>query len=234
VGRKDFRTPRLYVDDDLSSDAILKVVGVRANHLINVSGFHAGDDVLVFNGRDGEWLAKIKQAGDKTCRLAIEQQTHSQPEHPDLSYLFAPLKRARLEYMVQKAVEMGVGRLQPVITHHTQTIAVNSERLKTYAIEAAQQCGILSIPHVEDAINLLTVLEQWDPARRLIFCDEAADEENSLKKLAKIPPGPLAVLVGPEGGFSEQERKILLRQEFVTPISLGPRILRAEDRKSVV
>jgi 16S rRNA (uracil1498-N3)-methyltransferase len=147
---------------------------------------------------------------------------------PDLHYLFAPLKQARLDYMVQKAVEMGVGRLRPVLTQHTQVSRVNLERMEANAIEAAEQCGILSIPAIEPPVKLSEALENWDASRRLIFCDEGASLSDPAQALMKADPGPAALLIGPEGGFSPAERAKLLALPFVTQLSLGPRILRAD------
>jgi 16S rRNA (uracil1498-N3)-methyltransferase len=160
--------------------------------------------------------------------LAIVERVREQTPHPDLHYLFAPLKHARLDYMVQKAVEMGAGKLCPVITQFTQVHRVNLDRMRANAIEAAEQCGILAIPECEAPGKLAEVLAEWDAARRLIFCDESADIANPSQALAKLTSGPTALLIGPEGGFSEEERADLLKRPYVTPLSLGPRILRAD------
>ena len=155
-------------------------------------------------------------------------QVRPQEGGPDIDYLFAPLKRARLDYMVQKATEMGVARLRPVLTHRTTPERVNMERMRANAIEAAEQCGILRIPEVGEPEKLDRVLAGWDAARPLIFCDEGSEERCPFTALARLQPGPLALLIGPEGGFDEAERALLLTQPFVTRISLGPRILRAD------
>jgi 16S rRNA (uracil1498-N3)-methyltransferase len=187
-----------------------------------------GAELLVFNGRDGEWLARLTAKTKKAVRLDTVEQTRAQPAAPDLVYCFAPLKVGRLDYLVQKAVEMGAGVLQPVITQHTQLAKVGTERLQANAIEAAEQCGILAIPEVREAQKFDRLLAEWDRERRLIFCDESAETHNPLPALQAIGETKLGLLVGPEGGFSEDERRQLHALPFVTAIPLGPRILRAD------
>jgi 16S rRNA (uracil1498-N3)-methyltransferase len=224
----DFSAPRLYVEADLRDGQSLTVEAEASNYLRNVLRLEAGDNVLVFNGRDGEWRAEISEAGKKKTSLTPREQTRPQTPPGDLWYLFAPLKHARLDYMVQKAVEMGVSRLVPVMTHRTQAARVNLERMRANAVEAAEQCGILSIPDVAEPQTLGKLLVNWDAGRRLIFCDESATVANPMAALNTISRGPLAVLVGPEGGFDESERSQLLEVPGVTAISLGPRVLRAD------
>ncbi len=224
----DFRSPRLFVDGDLLAGARLAAEREQANYLLNVLRLKAGDTILVFNGRDGEWRARIAEANRKTCVLIVEELVREQAPLPDLHFLFAPLKHARLDYMVQKAVEMGAGKLRPVITQFTQVHRVNLDRMRANAIEAAEQCGILAIPEIEPPRKLPDVLAEWDPARRLIFCDEAAEVANPADSLKNLPRGPTALLIGPEGGFSEEERANLLGRPYVTALSLGPRVLRAD------
>ncbi len=224
----DFRSQRLYVRADLSVEAEIEAERGQANYLLNVLRLHAGDTILLFNGRDGEWRARIAPAGRKGCALIVEEQVRPQTAAPDLHYLFAPLKHARLDYMVQKAVEMGASKLRPVLTRRTQASRVNLERMRANAIEAAEQCGILALPEIEAPAKLADVLAAWDPARRLIFCDEAAPVQDPAEALAAIAPGPAALLIGPEGGFSPDERDALLERSYVTALSLGPRILRAD------
>jgi 16S rRNA (uracil1498-N3)-methyltransferase len=225
----DFRKPRLFVDTALVPGETVTLERSQSNYLGNVLRLSAGDTILVFNGRDGEWQASI--AGRKRPDgLEIVTQTRTQDRLPDLAYVFAPLKHARLDYMVQKAVEMGASSLQPVLTRHTQVSRINSERMRANVIEAAEQCGILSIADVTEPVTLDRYLAGRKPQRLLIFCDEAADTANPLQALQ----GDLAaadgidVLIGPEGGFAEQERAILLRQPRALRLSLGPRILRAD------
>lgn len=224
----DFRAQRLYVEDGLSAGAEVKADKAGANYLLNVLRLKAGDAIHLFNGRDGEWKARIEPAGKRGCTLVAEEQLREQTPLPDLHYLFAPLKHARLDYMVQKAVEMGAGRLSPVITTHTQVGRVNIKRMQANVIEAAEQCGVLAVPEVDAPRKLSEVLAGWPEERRLIFCDEAAPTAGPAEALARLPRGPAALLIGPEGGFSEDERRDLLSRPYVTVLSLGPRILRAD------
>jgi 16S rRNA (uracil1498-N3)-methyltransferase len=225
----DFRSPRLFVDADLASGAGITLDRDQANYLGNVLRLAAGGTVLVFNGRDGEWQAAI--AGRKRPdRLEILAQARTQDRLPDLTYVFAPLKHARLDYMVQKAVEMGASALQPVMTRFTQASRVNTERMRANVIEAAEQCGILSLAKVEEPVPLERWLGQRAP-RLLVFCDEAAeiaDPQLALAKARQAGPAGIDVLIGPEGGFAEEERAILLRQPHILRLALGPRILRAD------
>jgi 16S rRNA (uracil1498-N3)-methyltransferase len=224
----DFASPRLFVDVPLAAGAAIEPDRAHANYLLNVLRLRAGETILVFNGRDGEFSARLAVAGRKSASLQVEQQTRPQPPAPDLHYLFAPLKHARLDYMVQKAVEMGAGRLSPVLTQHTQVSRVNFERMRANAVEAAEQCGILSLPAIDEPQKLADVLAAWNPARRLIFCDEGAPVSDPALALGRLERGPVALLIGPEGGFSPEERDRLNTLPYVTPLSLGPRILRAD------
>jgi 16S rRNA (uracil1498-N3)-methyltransferase len=224
----DFRAQRLFVRNDLHAGAEIEAERGQANYLLNVLRMQAGDRVLLFNGRDGEWRARIAPAGRKACVLVVEERLRAQTAAPDLHYLFAPLKHARLDYVVQKAVEMGASRLRPVITRHTQASRVNLERMEANAIEAAEQCGILALPVIDPPAKLADVLAAWKPDRRLIFCDEAAPVRSPAEALAMVAPGPAALLIGPEGGFSAEERSDLLARQYVTALPLGPRILRAD------
>jgi 16S rRNA (uracil1498-N3)-methyltransferase len=229
MSRYDFRTPRLFVAPSLDQGVSVPLDKGQSNYLVNVLRLEAGDSVLVFNGRDGEWLAAVQRDGKKSVALAMVEQTRPQHVPCDLHYLFAPLKHARLDYMVQKAVELGVSRLQPVTTRHTQAARVNIERMRANAIEAAEQCGILTIADVADATPLPKALDGLVAGRVLIFCDEDADTRDPVAALSHIPRGaPLAVLIGPEGGFADDERTLLLKQPNVVRLALGPRILRAD------
>ncbi len=224
----DFRSPRLFVESDLGDEARLSLEREQANYLLNVMRLGEGAAVLVFNGRDGEWLARIEATGKRQANLVLERQTRPQASGPDLHYLFAPLKRARLDYMVQKATEMGVARLQPVLTRHTVAERVNGDRMRANVIEAAEQCGILRVPEVAPPERLERVLASWNAERRLIFCDEGASIADPIAALREIRPGPLAVLIGPEGGFAPEERDALIALPFVVRIAMGPRIMRAD------
>ena len=223
----DFRKPRLFVDAALSPGEAVALERNQSNYLGNVLRLSAGDTILAFNGRDGEWQASI--AGRKRPdSLHVTDQIRPQDRLPDLTYVFAPLKHARLDYMVQKAVEMGASSLQPVLTRFTQVSRVNSERMRANVIEAAEQCGILSIAAVAEPVPLERYLSQRDGERLLVFCDEAADATNPLAALRGEASAGIDVLIGPEGGFAEEERANLLRQPRTLRLSLGPRILRAD------
>jgi len=225
----DFRQPRLFVDAALAAGEMVALERSQGNYLGNVHRLSAGDTILVFNGRDGEWQAAIT-GRKRPDSLTIVTQTRPQDRLPDLAYVFAPLKHARLDYMVQKAVEMGASSLQPVLTRFTQVARVNGERMRANVIEAAEQCGILSLATVSEPVALDRYLSQRDGQRLLVFCDEAADTSNPLKALQSGPTvsDGIDVLIGPEGGFAEDERAILLRQPRTLRLSLGPRILRAD------
>lgn len=226
--RANYRMQRLFVQQDLGPGLAVELSPEHSHYLANVLRMAEGGELLIFNGRDGEWLARIAAKAKKSLRLEAVEQTRPQPATPDLLYCFAPLKVGRLDYLVQKAVEMGAGALQPVITRHTQLAKVGIERLRANAVEAAEQCGVLAVPEVREAVKLPPLLAGWDRERRLIFCDEGAETNNPLPALREIRETKLALLVGPEGGFSEEERRQLHALPFVTAIPLGPRILRAD------
>jgi 16S rRNA (uracil1498-N3)-methyltransferase len=225
----DFREPRLFVDAALAAGGTIALERSQSHYLGNVLRLAAGETIRIFNGRDGEWQALI--AGRKRPEtLTIGTRTRPQDRLPDLAYVFAPLKHARLDYMVQKAVEMGASSLQPVLTRFTQVARVNNERMRANVIEAAEQCGILSIAEVAETVTLDRYLDARKGQRLLVFCDEAAASGNPVKALLSGPAGAngVDVLIGPEGGFAEQERAVLLRQPQILRLSLGPRILRAD------
>lgn len=224
----DFKAQRLFVAADLGGGARIACTPEQANYLANVLRLSTDDAILVFNGRDGEWRARLVEATKRGVVLAVEAQTRAQQQGPDLDFLFAPLKRTRLDYLVQKAVELGVARLRPVLTQHTIAERVNLERMRANAIEAAEQCGVLRVPEVAAPAKLARVVETWDATRRLVFCDERATVASPIAALRAIAPGPLAVLIGPEGGFSIAERELLVAKAFATRIALGPRIMRAD------
>jgi 16S rRNA (uracil1498-N3)-methyltransferase len=228
--RADFRTPRLYADAMLVSGSAVPLVPEQGNYLGNVLRLKSGDTVLVFNGRDGEWRAAI--AGRKRPeQLVIDTQTRPQEAPTRVRYAFAPLKHARLDYMVQKAVEMGASALCPVLTQHTQVTRINLERMRANVIEAAEQCGILNIAAVEEPKPLDRFLHTRDAGRLLVFCDEDAETANAVAALEAVrrqADTGIDVLIGPEGGFAQSERDLLLRQANLARLSLGPRILRAD------
>jgi 16S rRNA (uracil1498-N3)-methyltransferase len=229
MARTDFRTPRLYVSYDLATGAEVKLDPPQTNYLVNVLRLGAGAPVLLFNGRDGEFSASLNTSSRKAASLAVGAQTRPQETPPDVDYLFAPLKHARLDYMAQKAVEMGAGRLRPVITRHTQVTRVNLERLRANAIEACEQCGIIWIPEIAPVEPLGEALKNWPDERLLVFCDEDADQASPLEALANArKDGGVSLLIGPEGGFDDAERAAILSAPRVLRLSLGPRILRAD------
>jgi 16S rRNA (uracil1498-N3)-methyltransferase len=228
MARYDFRTPRLYVEAPLAASAEIALDRDAANHLCNVLRFARGDAVLLFNGRDGEWRGTLAEAGKRAASVRLDEQVRPQPAAADLHYLFAPLKHARLDYVVQKAVELGASRLQPVLTRHTQVTRINLERMRANVVEAAQQCGVLAVPEVAEPVALDGAIA--DASRLLVFCDEDADTADPVAALRAAASGgaPLAVLIGPEGGFAEGERAALLSRANTVRLALGPRILRAD------
>jgi 16S rRNA (uracil1498-N3)-methyltransferase len=225
----DFRAPRLFVDAPLREGARIELERNQSNYLGNVLRLAAGEKILVFNGRDGEWQAQI-EGRKRPDSLTVAAQTRPQDRLPDIAYVFAPLKHARLDYMVQKAVEMGASTLQPVVTRHTQVSRVNSERMRANVIEAAEQCGILSLADVAEPMTLDRYLGERQQMRLLVFCDETSEVRSPLQALQQglAATGGIDILIGPEGGFAEEERTLLLRQPHTLRLSLGPRILRAD------
>jgi 16S rRNA (uracil1498-N3)-methyltransferase len=233
MARYDIRTPRLYTDAALAAGASVVPEQPQAHYLLHVLRLGAGQPVLLFNGRDGEWRGRLEKSGKRTISLQLEERMRAQTAPGNLHYWFAPLKHSRLDYMAQKAVEMGAARLQPVVTRHTQAARVNLERMRANAIEAAEQCGILTLPEINAPLDLEQALAGREPARLLVFCDEDAEVKDPVAALQKaraevFAAPPLALLVGPEGGFAEDERAMLLAAPNVLRLALGPRILRAD------
>ncbi|MBI3701881.1 MAG: 16S rRNA (uracil(1498)-N(3))-methyltransferase [Afipia sp.] len=225
--KSDARYPRLFVDVPMSAGVGIALDRNQTNYLGNVLRLASGDTVLVFNGHEGEWQATL--AGRKRPdRAEIVQRTREQDQLPPVHYIFAPLKHARLDYMVQKAVEMGVASLQPVTTQFTQMTRLNLDRMRANVIEAAEQCGILSLAEVREPLSMDRWLNQRDASRTLVFCDEEAPIQNASELGHRLSTTAVDVLIGPEGGFSEAERTTLLKQPHVVRLSLGPRILRAD------
>jgi len=232
MSRYDFAAQRLYVNLPLAQAAQIALDQAQVNYVRNVLRLSEGGRILVFNGRDGEWEASVATSNRKYVTLAVDKLTRPQEPRPDLHYLFAPLKQARQDYVIEKAVEMGAGLLRPVLTSRTQASRINSERMHAHAIEAAEQCGILSIPEIAPPIQLEALLGAWEQDRLLVFCDEDAPSSDPLAALrpradAKGPPA-LAILIGPEGGFDARERAALLGLPCILRLPLGPRILRAD------
>jgi 16S rRNA (uracil1498-N3)-methyltransferase len=229
MARTDFNTPRLCLDDDLADGAALTLAPDTANYLLNVLRLGAGARLLAFNGRDGEFAATLGPIERKRVGLTIGERLRAQEYAPDVDYLFAPLKHARLDYVAQKAVEMGARRLRPIVTRRTQVSRVNLERLAANAREACEQCGVIWRPEVSAPETLDAVLAGWPDDRLLVFCDEDAPLANPIEALAAAPAARgVGLLIGPEGGFEPAERTAILRLPLVLRLSLGPRVLRAD------
>lgn len=230
MSRLDFTSHRLCVEAPLAEGARIELSREQTNYLVNVLRLGEGAGLHVFNGRDGEWRACLAPAGKKAAALLVKALARAQDFLPDVDYLFAPLKHARLDYMAQKAVEMGARRLRPVLTRRTQTNRINLERMRANVVEAAEQCGILSLAEVLAEERLDGVLADWPGDRLLVFCDEAAETADPVAALRQAGAGfqKFAVLIGPEGGFDEAERETLAALRNTARISLGPRVLRAD------
>lgn len=228
MAKYDFRGPRLYVDLPLAAAQELPLAPEQAHYLRQVMRLPDGAEMLVFNGRDGEWRARIGASGKRGAVIRPEQQIRPQPETFGPTYAFAPLKQARLDYMVQKAVEMGASRLWPVLTQFTQVNKLNMDRIRANAIEAAEQCGVLALPEISEPVHFDKWLAALPSENTIVFCDEDSAEKSPLEGLQRAQAKQPIVLVGPEGGFSEDERRALLARKNVIRLSLGPRILRAD------
>jgi 16S rRNA (uracil1498-N3)-methyltransferase len=230
----DFHSPRLYLDAPLAAGTTVAIDQQQTHYLRNVLRLGPGDAVLAFNGREGEWQARIGPGRGRAATLIIGAQARPQDAPADLHYVFAPLKHARLDYVAQKTVEMGASLLQPVLTRHGQVSRVNLQRLRANAIEAAEQCGILTLPEIGEPAPLRAWLSARDLERLIVFCDESSDATDPVAALTAASKAraaghrSLAVLVGPEGGFADDERALLARQPNVVRLALGPRILRAD------
>lgn len=219
---------RLYVTGDLGAGVTLALDEGPSHYLLHVLRAKAGDHVLLFNGRDGEWQAEITQAAKRGVTATCRAQTARQQCVPDIWLAFAPVKKTPSDYLVQKAAELGVAVLQPVFTRRTIVGRINPERMAANAIEAAEQSGRLTVPEVRDGVPLEKLLASWPPERRLLFCDEGGDAKAMTQAARESRGGPCAILTGPEGGFDPDERALLRSQPFVMPVTLGPRILRAD------
>ncbi len=218
---------RLYVEHALGEGQTVPLTRDQAHYLFAVMRLGAGAQVLLFNGRDGEWLAEVAEAGKRAGRLACLRQTGPQQMPPDVWLLFAPIKKARTDFIVEKAAELGAARILPVKSEFTNSERIRRDRLQVHAIEAAEQCGGTYVPPVEELRALDEVLARWPADRRLMFCDEAlVGARAALEECGR--GGKWAILIGPEGGFSDAERERLHALPFTTPVSLGPRILRAD------
>ncbi|MEG9862163.1 MAG: 16S rRNA (uracil(1498)-N(3))-methyltransferase [Parvularculales bacterium] len=227
---------RLFVEGGLAAGQPVALDGGQAHYLLNVMRRQRGDEVVVFNGRDGEWGGRIEQLGSRGGEICVETLLRSQETGCNVWLVFAPLKRARLDFVAQRATEMGAARLQPVLTRRTIVSRVKLDRLRANAIEAAEQCHLLSVPVVTEVLSLEYLLENWErdaPERLIMFCDEAAEKTAPVHQLREVSrkkgvQRSWAVLVGPEGGFDDEERELLRAREDVVNVSLGPRIMRAD------
>jgi 16S rRNA (uracil1498-N3)-methyltransferase len=219
---------RLFVQADLAAGADVPLGPEQAHYLFAVMRLGRGATLALFNGRDGEWSAEVVEAGRRSGRLVARTPGRAQRRPPDLWLLFAPIKKARTDFIVEKATELGAARIQPVFTRLTASERVRADRLRKHAVEAAEQCGETFVPEVAEPVRLDTLLDGWNPERRLMFCDETREAVPAREALAAAGPGAWAVLTGPEGGFAPEEALRLRGLPFVTPVTLGPRILRAE------
>ncbi|WP_332702717.1 16S rRNA (uracil(1498)-N(3))-methyltransferase [Devosia sp.] len=220
--------PRLYVEPDLVAGGSLTLGKEQSLYLAAVLRKTVGDEVVLFNGRHGAWLARLTSDSKKSVALEPMEQIAAQTPPSDLWYGFAPLKTERLDYVIQKAVEMGAGTIQPVITRFTQVNRLKHERLVANAIEAAEQCEVLSVPVVEAETTLERLIDTWPADRRLVLADEGEASASPVDVLGTLKGQKVGILIGPEGGFSDDERTKLRALPYVVPISLGPRILRAD------
>ena len=216
--------PRLFVDQPLSADLALTLDGPPAHYLATVLRLEAGAQVKLFDDRSGEWLARIDEAGRKRVSLALTRHLRPREPGPDLWLLFAPLKRAQTDWLVEKAAELGAGRLVPVLTRRTVADRVKTDRLRAITIEAAEQCDRTALPQLAEPAKLPALLKDWPEDRALLFADETGGAP--LAEVAR--PGPAAILIGPEGGFTDEERALIRAHPAARPVALGPRILRAE------
>ncbi|WP_375574168.1 16S rRNA (uracil(1498)-N(3))-methyltransferase [Ahrensia marina] len=226
--RVDFKSQRLFVEHDLQEGAEHALSEAHAHYLLTVLRMETCATLLVFNGKDGEWRVEVTRQSKRAGSLRVLSQTRPQTPLNDLTLLFAPIKKERMDWMVQKAVEMGAGTIRPVITEHTQNQKIRTDKLNANIIEAAEQCGVLAVPTLQTVCSLEALVRSWEADRPLFWCDEIAFVSSPSGLLADYRDQPKAVLIGPEGGFSQQERELLLAQPFAHAISLGPRILRAD------
>lgn len=219
---------RLYVPHDLSAAAVVPLDEKQAHYLKNVMRLGPGDALLVFNGRDGEWRATVDALGRRDGALQVGDLARAHIDEPDLWLVFTPIKKARLDVLIEKAAELGAARLIPVLSAHTSVRDINESRAQALVIEAAEQCGRMTVPEVMPIAPLSAVLDAWPEDRRLLFCDESGAGTPVATALASEAPGPWAVLIGPEGGFSPDERAMIAAKPFAVPVALGPRVLRAD------
>ena len=219
---------RLHVEAALGDDVRVTPDEAQAHYLLHVMRAKLGDAVRLFNGRDGEWLASVVEASKRSCSLVCRKQLAPQSHVPDVWLVFAPIKKTPADYVVQKATELGVKRLQPVFTRRTIVTRVNLERMRANAVEAAEQSERLDVPEIGEPQPLNALLASWPADRAILFCDEAGEASPIATALADIPNGPTAIFTGPEGGFDPAERETIRARRNVVAVSLGSRILRAD------
>jgi 16S rRNA (uracil1498-N3)-methyltransferase len=219
---------RLFVANNIEAGAEIPLSAAQSHYLLHVLRLAQGGKILIFDGRSGEWRAEIVRVKKASCFVKAECKVQEQTAPPDVHYAFAPLKQARLDYMVQKATEMGASLLQPVITAHTAVTRLNPDRMRANVIEAAEQCGILAVPAIDPPVKLETLIKGCEGSRAIVFCDERAPKASPAEAIGKLAGQKITALVGPEGGFSERERDLLLSKANVCAVSLGPRIMRAD------
>ncbi len=219
---------RLYVTTDLAGGLSIGLEPSQAHYVKTVLRLEKGAALALFNGRDGEWLGRIDGVGKGWCSVTLHEQRRPQQAAPDVWLLFAPIKRGRIDFLVEKATELGVAALHPVLTQRTMVERVNLDRLRANAIEAAEQTERLSVPELAEPEPLLRLMARWPARRRLLLCDESGAAPPIAETLRHAAAGPWAVLVGPEGGFAETELDALRKLPFVSPVGLGPRVLRAD------
>jgi 16S rRNA (uracil1498-N3)-methyltransferase len=219
---------RLFVEAPLGANVRVVIEEGQAHYLLHVMRARPGDRISLFNGRDGEWLAEVKETAKRTCIVECAAEIEPQSEVPDLWLVFAPVKKTPADYLTQKATELGVRALQPVVTRRTIVSRVNTERMRANAVEAAEQSGRVTVPEIREPVAFDKLLAAWPEGRRILFCDEGGDCAPIAEALRAAPDAPWAVFTGPEGGFDPAERTALRALPLVTPVSLGGRILRAD------
>ncbi len=219
---------RLFVEADLGAGLAVPLTRPQAHYLFTVMRLGAGDLLTVFNGRDGAWSAETRPAGRRGGVLVAQAQTAPQRRSPDLWLVFAPIKKARTDFIVEKAAELGCARVVPAFSRFTNAERLRSDRLRAHVIEAAEQCGETWVPDVAEPVRLDALLDGWDPARRILFCDEARDAPPAAEALAGAERGAWAILIGPEGGFAPEEAARLRAMPQALRVTLGPRVLRAD------
>ena len=229
--QSDYKT-RLFVDVSLDTDVVISLDRDQSHYLANVMRLKAGDRIAIFNGRDGEWLSEVSDITKREVTLRTKTHIKKQQAEPDLWLVFAPIKKARLDFIAQKATELGVSHMTPVMTRRTIVERVKTERMAANAIEAAEQCERLNVPTVGDAVKLDKLLSEWPADRKIMFCDEDLSGTPAQTALAaadeKPAAAPWAILIGPEGGFDDTERALIRNHSNCVTVSLGPRILRAD------